>query len=60
MELVRRLTGYVADVVDTIQDVLAVDDPLLCDCDDDRWCTDCALLAPVAEPAGWPAPLDAA
>lgn len=59
MELVRRLTSYVHDVVDTIQDVLAVDDPLLCDCADDRWCTDCALFAP-AEPAPWPAPLDAA
>lgn len=60
MHLVRRLTGYVNDVVDTIQDVLAADDPLLCDCDDGRPCLDCSLLATVEPGAAWPAPLDAA
>ena len=44
MDPVRRLTNYVQDVVATIHDVFAFDDPLLCECVDDRWCVDCSLL----------------
>lgn len=35
---------YLRDVVDTVREVLAADEPLLCECQDDRWCVDCALL----------------
>jgi hypothetical protein len=60
MFLVGRTLTYLRDVVDTVQDVLSLDDPLLCDCDDDRWCADCSLLADVT-PLPWPSsPLDAA
>ena len=45
MSIVRRISSYVQDVVDTVSDVLAIDDPLLCDCTDDRPCTDCAFFA---------------
>jgi hypothetical protein len=62
MFLLERPLSYLRDVADTIRDVLALDDPLLCDCDDDRWCTDCSLLADVTPlPLAWPpAPVDAA
>ena len=65
MFLLGRLLNYLRDVFDTVRDVLALDDPLLCDCEDDRWCADCSLLLhePVT-PLPWPsssaAPLDAA
>lgn len=64
MFLLGRLLSYLRDVVDTVRDVLALDDPLLCDCEDDRWCADCSLLLDgVPAPLPWPsstAPLDAA
>lgn len=60
MFLFRHVAAYFQDVVDTVRDVLAADDPLLCDCQlleggDDRWCADCALLS---EPTllSWPTP----
>ena len=67
MFLARRLLSYYQDVVDTVREVLAADDPMLCDCVDDRWCVDCSLLTDVT-PLAWPTasldspcvPLDAA
>jgi len=55
MFLLRRMGAYLREVVDTVREVLAADDPLLCDCLDDRWCADCALLSDSATPLPWPA-----
>lgn len=60
MFLLGRLVGYFRDVVATIQEVLALDDPLLCDCDDERWCADCALLSEPLPIRTWPGPVDPA
>lgn len=67
MSLLRRITTYLQDVVDTLREVLAADDPLLCECQDDLWCVDCSLLENDAPAARWPtgtparcSPLDAA
>jgi hypothetical protein len=63
MFLLGRLLSYYRDVVDTVREVLVLDDPMLCDCEDDRWCTDCSLLLHDPTPLPWPSatsPLDAA
>jgi hypothetical protein len=60
MSLLGRLLQYLREVVSTIQEVLALDDPLLCECADDRWCADCALLSEVAPVRPWPGPIDPA
>ena len=50
MNPLRRLGA----AVDSIWASIDPDEPLFCDCRGSRWCTDCALAAPVERTADWP------
>jgi hypothetical protein len=60
MHVIRGLVGKVLQVIDALRVVLVADDPLLCECADDRWCVDCSLAGPVDGLRPWPAPVDPA